>query len=92
MTRRIFKWRLRRSDDKVVVNGRPLAGSGFVQDGTLVVYTMETVEHDGLHARDDKYELHIVGTGHPINDENDEYFGSIVDGPFVWHVMGKKQQ
>ena len=40
----------------------------------------------------DRYHLRVVGTGHPIADD-ERYVGTVVDPdlkPLVWHVVGKR--
>lgn len=36
----------------------------------------------------EKVSIYVVGTGNPMPDEvgNHGYLGSVVSGPFVWHV------
>jgi len=39
-------------------------------------------------AAKERRNFHVRGTGHPLNCEG-PFIGSVLDGPFVWHIFGK---
>lgn len=51
------------------------------QNGIVCVW----VEVDPDEKKNDVLDLYCVGTGHGAVPEEKRYFGSVIDGQFVWH-------
>jgi hypothetical protein len=73
----------------VHVDNRPPAFTGLLP--RVEVWTVEELPDDwpatpGLtpHRR-----VIVVGTGHRIPDTAVEHLGSVLDGPFVWHLFAE---
>lgn len=36
------------------------------------------------------WQFRVFGTGNEVSDNAGEYIGTAIDGPFVWHLYGKR--
>lgn len=80
--RTVFKYPIEIVDDPYVI--APV-GAHFIHVGedpfcSLCVWAEVDTERSKV-----KHSLLIVRTGHPLPDSGFSYFGSVKDGPFMWH-------
>lgn len=52
------------------------------QDTICIWYEFEP----NIERLDIKRTFLIIGTGHKFNEQNLEYIGTVLNGPFVWHI------
>ena len=83
----IYKYELKLTDYQIIAT--PCAGNsqplhvGFDPNGQLYVWCLVET-HSNLT---ENHVIFIVGTGNPIPIEAKIHLGSVVQGPFVWHVF-----
>lgn len=88
-TRTIWKFPLRLTDVQTVMMpaGAEILAVGVQADGIMLWARVDPAvsERQG-------YNIAIVGTGHPAPDDTQStYIGTVMDGPYVWHVFTEKE-
>ena len=53
------------------------------QNGLVCLWVLVDMESVALAERD----IEIIGTGNPMSDGKRSFIGTVVAGPFVWHVF-----
>lgn len=85
MARRVLKWAVPVDDHDHPIGGGPIVHVG-TQGGDNTVVCVWTEESDTTLMATRR--ARVYGTGQPL-PESDVHLGSVVAGPFVWHVYGK---
>jgi hypothetical protein len=58
--------------------------SAVLQNGEIVVYAVVDSDNESV-----EHPVVIVGTGKPVPSDAATFLGSVVQGPFVWHVFSR---
>ena len=90
--RRIFKYPMKVQDWQVLTlpkDSRII--STIEQNNTVMIYAIVNPEEK----EEEKYNIRIAGTGHPIHEKDVEgmtFLGTVIFGelPLVWHVFYQK--
>jgi hypothetical protein len=83
--RTIYKYPLiRRGTQAVMVPANCVILKVGVQDRDMFLWAMVETEAPMVPRT-----VHVVGTGHPVPPDltNLDFFDTIFDGPFVWHIF-----
>lgn len=81
--RTIWKYELEITDHQQIKMPGPAVPMAVMKQGNRVCLWAEV----DPSLKDNIYEVFIVGTGRPVPQfSNAKYTGSVIDGPFVWHV------
>lgn len=79
--RRVLKWTVPVDDrDHPIGGGRVVLVDTKGNFGVVLVWTEETQPTPQVRR------ARVYGTGQPVPDHDDEWIGSTVAGPLVWHV------
>lgn len=84
MSRRVLKWQVPVDDRDYQIGSGPVLLIGCQDDqehGVVQVWTDEA-SAEAVKLRP----VRVYGTGHPV-PEFAEAIGSVITGPFVWHVF-----
>lgn len=57
-----------------------------MRDGTICIWAIVDT-----NAKNEQRKIGIVGTGNLFWCFNCDFLGTVIDGPFVWHVFIKKE-
>lgn len=81
----IYKYTLDKTDrQEIPIPFEALILSVKVQNGRICVWAEVDTDNDNI-----PWTFWVVGTGNPIPDDcvvGGNHIGSVLDGPFVWHV------
>ncbi|WP_299078016.1 hypothetical protein [uncultured Paraglaciecola sp.] len=81
----IYKYTLERTDwQEVAIPDDARVLSVMVQGGEICVWAEVDTENELRN-----WGFWVVGTGNPIPENctnNGNHIGSVIDGPFVWHI------
>lgn len=82
-TRTIWKARLELTDEPRITWPEGSEPMAVMLDSAGILNVWFQCDPDARRVQQD---FRIIGTGHPY-PEGCEYLGSVVQGPFVWHVF-----
>ena len=87
----IYKYRLKIQDVQLI--GLPdraeILSAGLDPSGHLCLWAKHEVDETGQGTNTPRV-VYIVGTGHPLNSENEKdmaFLASVTQGQFVWHIF-----